>query len=420
MSLLARHATDRVRDLLGAFRLVAVGGARQTGKTTLVRDLLGLPASATFSFDDPAVLARAVEDPVGFVGALPTPAAVDEYQRAGSSFLYAIKQRADGDRRRGQMLLTGSTSYLADSAVAETLAGRVGRLAIWPLSAGERRGVKETFVERLMDVTRWPGDLPPAVPRAELVDWLLEGGYPEVVTERLSGRRRRDWFEAYVRDVVSREALRPLAEVRLESELRTMVRLLAARSAQELVITDLATDAGLSRATAANYVTLLEALNLVVLVPGWATSATTRAKRRPKIFLVDTGLAAEVTGTGEDDFGLSSDGRMAGALFENLVMAEIHKQASWSEAPLTISHYRDRNGPEVDIVVEERRRGQVAGIEVKLTSTPTHRHAHHLAGLRNRLGKKFMVGIVLHAGPQVLPLGDRLWALPVSALWRSD
>ena len=420
MTLLARHATDRVQDLLGAFRLVVVGGARQTGKTTLVRDLLGLSESATFSFDDPAVLARAVEDPVGFVGALPTPAAVDEYQRAGPPFLYAVKQRADRNRRRGQLLLTGSTSYLADSAVAETLAGRVGRLALWPLSAGEQRGVKETFVERLMDADQWPGDLPPTVERTELVDWMLEGGYPEVVTERLSGRRRRDWFEAYVRDVVSREALRPLVEVRLERELRGMVRLMAARSAQELKIADLAVDSGLSRETTSNYVTLLEALHLVVLVPAWATSATTRAKRRPKIFMVDTGLAADVTGTGEDAFGLRSDGRMAGALFESLAMTEIQKQASWSDTPVAISHFRDRNGEEIDIVVEERRSGQVAGIEVKFTSTPTHRHAGHLARMRDRLGGRFTVGIVLHAGPQVLPLGERLWALPVSALWRSD
>ena len=420
MTLLARHATDRIRDLLSAFRLVVVGGARQTGKTTLVRDLLGLSESATFSFDDPAVLARAAEDPVGFVSALPVPAAVDEYQRAGSAFLYAVKERADRNRRRGQLLLTGSTSYLADSAVAETLAGRVGRLSLWPLSAGERRGMEETFVERLMEPDRWPGDVPPAIDRAELVDWLLEGGYPEVVTEHLSGRRRRDWFEAYVRDVVSREALRPLAEVRLERELRGMVRLMAARSSQELQISGLAADAGLSRETTGNYVTLLEALHLVVLVPGWATSATTRAKRRPKIFVVDTGLAADVTGTGEEAFGLRSDGRMAGALFENLVMTEIQKQASWSERPVAISHFRDRNGAEIDIVVEERRSGQVAGVEVKFTATPTDRHAGHLARMRDRLGKRFTVGIVLHAGQQVLPLGDRLWALPVSALWRSD
>jgi uncharacterized protein len=174
-----------------------------------------------------------VDDPIGFVDALPRPSAVDEFQRAGRGFLLAVKQAADRDRTRGQLLLTGSTNYLADRGLSETLAGRAGRLQLWPLSMGERLGVRETFVDRLFEPSAWPGSAE-AVPRAELVKVLLEGGYPEVVTEGLVGRQRRDWFEAYVHDVVSREALRPIAEVRLEAELRKLLRLLAARTGQEL------------------------------------------------------------------------------------------------------------------------------------------------------------------------------------------
>lgn len=99
---------------MSAFRVVLLGGARQTGKTTLVRDLLELPGHAWFSFDEQAVLARAMDDPVGLVEALPRPAAVDEFQRAGRGFLPAVKQAVDQDRARGQLLLTGSTNYLAD------------------------------------------------------------------------------------------------------------------------------------------------------------------------------------------------------------------------------------------------------------------------------------------------------------------
>lgn len=420
MPLLPRHASERVVELLEGFRLVVLSGARQTGKTTLVRDLLGMPPAATVTFDDPATLARAVEDPVGLADALPRPVVVDEFQRAGQGFLLAVKQVVDRDRQRGQFLLTGSTSYLADRSVSETLAGRAGRIALWPLSAGEIGGQPETFLHRLFEPDRWPGPAARWLPRGELAGRLLEGGFPEVITERLTGRRRRDWFEAYVNDVVSREALRPLAEVRLESDLRHVLRLLAARTAQELVISDLAADAGLSRETTANYVTLLEALHLVVLIPGWATSATTRAKRRPKILLVDTGLAADLVGAGEADFGGGADGRVAGALFETFVAAEVCKQASWSDLGVDIAHFRDRNGPEVDLIVEDRRRRLVAGIEAKLTATPTTRHARHLALLRDRLGARFAVGLVLHGGTHTLPLGERLWAVPVAALWRSD
>jgi len=231
-----------VLELLSSFRVVLLGGARQTGKTTLVRDLLCLPGHAWFSFDDEAVLARAIDDPVGLVDALPRPAAVDEFQRAGRGFLLAVKQAADRDRARGQLLLTGSTNYLADRGLSETLAGRAGRLLLWPLSMGERRGVRETFFDHLFEPAAWPGQVA-VLARDELVRTVLEGGYPEVVTEGLLGRQRRDWFESYVHDVVSREALRPIAEVRLEAELRRLLRLLAARTGQELVVTGLAGDA---------------------------------------------------------------------------------------------------------------------------------------------------------------------------------
>ncbi|MGH4022259.1 MAG: ATP-binding protein [Pseudonocardiaceae bacterium] len=254
------HAAARLGELLASFRVVVLGGARQTGKTTLVSELIELPPGSRFSLDDEDALRAATEDPRGFVDALPTPAAVDEFQRAGRGFLLAAKRRVDRDRSRGQLLLTGSANYLADRSISETLAGRAGRLVLSPLSAGERRGIRETFVDHLFEPESWPGPRLPSPNRPDLIDWLLEGGCPEVVTERLRGRRRRDWFEAYVGDVVSREALRPMADVRMESELRRLLRLLAARTAQELVISDVASDAELSRQTAANYLSLLEAL----------------------------------------------------------------------------------------------------------------------------------------------------------------
>jgi len=402
------------------FRIVLLGGARQTGKTTLLRDLLDLPATARFSLDEEATRRRATDDPVGFVEALPRPAAIDEFQRAGEGLLLAAKHAADRDRTRGQLLLTGSASYLADRSVSETLAGRAGRLTLWPFSEGERRGVRETFLERIFDAGAWPAMFPETPSRAELVDRLLRGAYPEILTEALPARARRDWFEAYVRDVVSHEALRPMAEVRLESELRRVLRLLAARICGELVITDLAKDAELSRETTTNYVALLEALYLVTLIPPWATSATTRAKRRPKIVLLDTGLAADLVGAGEAHFAPSADGVLAGALFETLVVTEVLKQASWSEASVEVAHFRDRDGAEIDLVLENRRSAAVAGIEAKLTSTPVERHARHLVRMRERLGARFTIGLVVHAGQVTLPLGERIWAVPISALWRDD
>jgi Predicted ATPase (AAA+ superfamily) len=417
--LVQRNARSRIEELLSAFRMVMVGGVRQSGKTTLVRDLLYLPGNSWFSFDDEAVLSRAIEDPIGLVDALPMPAAVDEFQRAGRGFLLAVKQASDRSRARGQLLLTGSTNYLALRDVSETLAGRVGRLTLWPLSAGERRGVLETFVDSLFDPAAWPTAITP-ISRPEVVHWILEGGYPEVVTENLRPRARRHWFEAYVHDVVSREALRPIAEVRLESELRRLLRLVAARTATELVVSDLAADAELARETTANYLSLLEALHVVTALPAWSTSTTTAAKRRPKLVMVDTGLAADLCGIGEDAFAPGGNATAAGALFETLIITEVLKQATWSERDVELAHFRDRHSTEIDLIVEDRRTGQIAAIEVKLTSTPVAKHAKHLQWLQRKTGDRFTVGLVIHTGSQVLPLADRIWAVPVAALWRTD
>jgi predicted AAA+ superfamily ATPase len=408
-----------VGELLASFRIVLLGGARQTGKTTLVRDLLPLPSGAWFSFDDPAVLARAIDDPVGFVDALPRPAVIDEFQRAGRNFLLAVKQVVDRDHARGQLLLTGSTNYLADRSLAETLAGRAGRLTLWPLSMGERSSVRESFIDRLFKADRWSG-ITTGLARGRVVELVLEGGYPEVVAEGLHGRGRRMWFDAYVHDVVSREALRPMAEVRLETELRRLLRLLAARTGQELAITDLAGDADIGRDTVSNYLSLLQALHLVTLLPAWSTNITTRAKRRPKVVLVDTGLAADLCGVGEREFAPEAGGQAAGALFETFVINEVLKQATWSERSVDLWHFQDRDGAEIDLVVEDRRSGEVTGLEIKLSSTPTARHARHLAMVRDRLGARFRTGLVVHAGAQTLPLGERIWAVPVSVLWDSN
>jgi len=418
MSIIERHLVSRVREHLETFRVVVLDGARQTGKTTLVREILRFPA--TFTFDDPAVLSAATTDPVGFVGALPRPSAIDEFQRAGSPFLLAVKHAVDRDRSRGQLLLTGSASYRATRGPAETLPGRSGRLTLWPLSQGEQRGERESFLDLLFEPEAWPPAIGRPQSRAALFDAVLTGGFPEIVTEGLTGRRRHDWFQAYVADVVSREALRPLADVRMERELRRMLRLLAARTSQELVISDLAADAELNRETVGTYVGLLEALHLVHLLPAWATSATTRAKRRPKIHLIDTGLAADLCGYDRPHLAPTSAGTAAGSLLETFVIAELAKQATWGERDLELLHFRDRHGAEIDVIVEERRSGRVAAIEVKATETPMLRDARHIHRLRERLGSRFALGLVLHAGTQVLPLGDRVWAVPVSTVWRSD
>jgi predicted AAA+ superfamily ATPase len=324
--------------MLETFRVVHLGGARQTGKTTLIRDLLPAPGGTSVTLDDEALLLRARDDAAGFVASLKRPARIDEFQRAGEGLLLAVKAVADVDRRRGQFLLTGSAGSISVGRSVETLAGRVGRAVLWPLSQGEQRGEPEMFLDRLAQPESWP---PPSCWTSSVRDQVLaavvQGGYPDVITERLTARARSRWFEAYASETIDREAVRSLVERTPGPELRRFLRVLAARSGRELVMTP-----------ATRYLALLEALYLV---------------------------------------------------------------------PVDILHFRDRNGPEVDIIVEQRTTGAVAGIAVKASMTPRADHARHLALLRDRLGDAFTVGVVMHLGSAVIPLGDRLWAVPVPVLW---
>ena len=417
--LLERRARDEAAEMLATFRVVLIGGARQVGKSTLAASQLGIDASSVFTLDDRATLDRAIDDPVGFAAALPHGSVVDEFQRAGQPLLLAVKQIVDSRPNKGQFILTGSANYLAARGVTETLAGRAGRQQLWPLSIGERLGRREDFLRQLFDDNRgWSGASGAGTgERDQIMGWLLEGGFPEVVRDRLNPRQRSRWFDAYTDDVVSREALRPIADVRYEHELRRLLRALASRIGSELVVADLARDLGLDRATVTNYVSLLEAIYLLHLVPAFSTSATTAAKQRPTIHLVDSGLAAHLNGIGERDLSALSTNRLLGPMVEQFVVTEVLKQASWSPTGIQVHHYRDREGREADIVVEERRTGRIAAIEVKASSSPDPRAARHLAYLRDRLGDRFAVGVLLHLGHQSLPLGDRLWARPVHSLW---
>ncbi|MEK7423195.1 MAG: ATP-binding protein [Actinomycetota bacterium] len=421
--LLDRAATIEAAEMLATFRVLIISGARQVGKSTLASAQLGVDAGHVFSLDDPAVLGRALSDPIGFAAALPHGSVIDEFQRAGKPLLLAIKQIVDAIPDKGQFILTGSANYLAARGTTETLAGRAGRLQLWPLSIGERLGLPEQFLGQLFDDDRnWTAATaaPDANDRAQIMTWILEGGFPEVVRDQLTPTRRARWFDAYTDDVVNREALRPIADVRYEHELRRLLRALAARIGTELVIADVARDLGLDRATVTNYVSILEAVNLLHLLPAFSTSATTAAKQRPKIHLVDSGLAAHLNGLGERDLSSLSTNRLLGPMVEQFVVTEVLKQASWSQSGVNVHHYRDREGREADIVIEDRRTGRVAAIEVKASSTPDARGARHLTYLRDRLGDRFTIGVLLHLGPQSLPLGDRLWARPISTLWTGN
>lgn len=414
--LVRRNVMPSLLELLETFRVVTVSGPRQSGKTTLVNAVVGRDrGAAVLSLDDEALLQAAIEDPTGFVASPSRPLVIDEVQRAGEPLVRAIKRQVDRDPRPGQFLLTGSADFLTVPQISESLAGRTMFLELWPFSQGEVEGLREGFIDRAFDdpdsLRSFSVDAPP---RPDMYERVCRGGFPEV--QALTGRRRDEWFGAYVRTVVERD-ITELGNIRRGGDVPRLLRLLAARSGSEVVMQDVIRDADLARQTVYDYVALLRAVGLVHELPAWSRSLTSRAKRHPKLFIADPGLAAFLVGATPTT--LSRPGAPAlGGLVETFAIAEVLRQRAWAERDVSLYHFRDRAGSEVDLVLEGRD-GRVVGIEIKASSTVRPEHFRGLRLVRDELGADFIHGFVLYLGDQPLPFGDRLSALPIASLWRT-
>lgn len=411
MAYIPRQLAGNIEAALADTPVVAVDGARQVGKSTLVANLRFPGTWQTVTLDDLTTRQAAHLDPRAFVTRPVDLLVIDEAQLEPELFR-AIKVEVDRDRRPGRFLVTGSSRLLAAPRMADSLVGRVEVVELWPFAQSELeagRAPAVTFVDRLFDdpstLVR-PGSL--ALP--DLVRRVLTGGFPEAV--RRSGSRRRAWFESFV-TTVAQSSIAEMSRIDGLGEIPRLLRLCAARTATELNVSAVASEIGLPARTVDGYLDLLARAFLVRLVPGWSTNLSSKVVRRPKLHLVDSGLAAHLTGAGETDVEL---GARFGPLLETFVAGELCKQAGWSDARPTVWHFRDRSGAEVDLVLEHPD-GRIAGIEVKATSTPRLEDFRGLRFIEDRLGARFCFGVLLSAAPEATPFGSRLAALPVSALW---
>lgn len=408
--LLDRHLRPRVLEALADTRVVAVLGARQVGKSTLIEAIAGSDHPATvLTLDDQATRAGAVNDPTGFVAALDTPVVIDEIQRA-PDLLLAIKARVDRDRAPGQFLLTGSANLLTAPAIADALTGRAEYLRLAPFSQGELRGRPETLLDALFGGT-WPHVEGAGVGRAAYTDLVAAGGYPAAV-ERAEGRRAR-YFESYV-DALMQRDLSSIANVHDQANVRRLLFSLASTSASLLNVDSLSRDLGVAANTVRAHLALLETLFVVMTLPAWSHNLLSRVVKTPKAYVSDPGLLCFLIGAEADR--LATDGTLAGPVFETFVVTELTRQAAWQENPPQLFHYRDRDGREVDVVLE-RRDGSVVGVEVKTAASITSRDFRGLRHLRDKLGERFRAGVVLYTGERTVPFEERLAAVPLNGLW---
>lgn len=409
MKLYARPLAASLKAALRDTPVACLLGPRQSGKTTLARMLE--PRYAYVTFDDAATLAFARADPTGFVAALPPRAILDEIQRV-PELLRTLKLAVDRDRRPGRFVLTGSANLLLLPGLGDSLAGRMEVVQLHPLTAAEQARAPGRFLAALLGGRLRPA-IATAAPQAPLAlaERIVAGGFPEAVAR--SAARARAWHREYLRLLLERD-VREVARVRDTAAVGRLLEMLALRTAKLLNVSSLGNDLDLRRETVDHYLAVCERLYLVRRLPPWHRNQASRLIKSPKVHLLDSGLAATLTGLTAADW--SRERTRFGHLLESFVVQQLVAQAGWTDPDLRYWHYRDKDQVEVDLVLTRGR--QTWGVEVKWSVTATPADGQGLRRLSEQCGADYQGGVLLYAGNSAFALGDgRNLAMPLARLW---
>lgn len=405
-----RNITSAVTAAIKDTPVILVNGARQTGKTTMVRELARKRKATYITLDDHAALDAALNDPAGFVASLGDFAVVDEVQNAPNIFR-AIKASVDRDRRPGRFLLTGSANVLALPRMGDSLAGRMEIITLYPFAQDELAGRRSTFIDALFKA-RLPLTYTGTADRAAIARRVFAGGYPEVRT-RKDPARRAAWYKAYITTILQKD-VRDIINIADLTALPKLLTQLALRSSGLLNIAHVARDTELPHTTLRRYMALLGTTFLFTPLLPWSNKRAKRLVKAPKVHLADCGFATWLCGIYSP--GELVKNPMWGHLLETFVVNEVRKLATWAKNPVDLFHFRMDTGKEVDVVLEDAR-GRIIGIEVKSSASIDRSDLYGLLELREAAGKNWVRGIVLHSGPAVTPFSKDLHAVPMSALW---
>lgn len=388
-------------------RVVFLAGPRQSGKSTLAEHVAGKDMPY-LTLDDSTTLQAAANDPAGFIKGLDC-AVIDEIQRL-PELLLPIKASVDRDPRPGRFLLTGSANIMTLPKVADSLAGRMEIIRLLPLAQAELCARQPTFLESMM-AGRTPAAGAPLY-QGTLVEAVLTGGYPEAIT-RQRPVRRQTWHLDYVNAIVQRD-VRDIAQVEHLDKMPKLLRILAEHSGQLVNYSAFGAPLSLNHVSMRKYAGILETLFLVEMLEPWASGRLRRLIKTPKLHFLDSGLLASLQNITPEH--IAENRTPFGALLETFVLGELLKLSDWSDQRIGFYHFRDRDGYEVDIVMEDRH-GRVAGVEVKASATVRDQDFKGLRKLREACDDRFTMGMVLYDGEYTVPFSDRLAAVPVSALW---
>ncbi len=401
VSLLKRH--------LRKFPVTAVVGPRQVGKTTMVRDILGKDRDF-YTFDDPAVILSAEENPISFL----TQAkriTIDEVQKV-PSILTAIKRIVDEKRTPGQFIITGSANITMLPKISETLAGRIAFVEMLPLTIFEIYSLSKNTPNSIEIVSCsnankcWNllNDIKPQKISLEKV--VFRGGYPTAWLEP-DNISRQEWFKGYVRTYLERD-VRDLSRIQRLYDYQKFLSLTAFRSSQVLSRSDLARDSGIPYTTASHYFDLLLATYQIFLLEPYFKNIGKRLIKAPKVIWNDTGLALHLQGINR-----WADGERLGRtsfLIENKIALEMKTLLSVYLPFAKVYYWRTNAGAEIDLLIENDSR--LIPIEVKWSEKIGHRDIVSMGVFLKDFKKSSPFGIVLYRGKELLKLKENIFLVP--------
>lgn len=412
-----RWQEKKVLQALGTRRVLILAGCRQCGKTTLSRSLADIN-SIYRTLDDPTLMAAAQSDPAGFVAHADELMIIDEIQRV-PALLQAIKRNVDDNQGSGRFLLTGSANIQSLPGVTESLAGRVRKLRLRPLTQGELLGHQPHFIpaafrEEFTAFSSTHENMQGLVFDQDFyITQALKGGYPEALRFE-SEREIRQWHKDYVESLIERD-LRDIINIRRKDSMLKLLEILAAWSSNYMDVAKIGADLALQRPALESYINALETLYLVERVPAWIRTDYDRVGKRDKILMTDSGLMSSILNWRHERVRL--DGKLYGKLLETYVFTQLAAILDAQDEDYSLFHYRDREQREIDFLVENEN-GDLLGLEVKAASALSRESFKHLEWFKtNMAGERRFTGLVLYTGEHIVSFGQGLWAVPISALW---
>lgn len=404
-----RHVDVALDRLLGELPAVLLTGPRGCGKTTTA--LRRAESVLRLDRQEQAGPFRAAPDDV--LAAQRLPVLIDEWQVVPES-MGAVKRAVDSGDGAGRYLLTGSVRARLEPGWPAT--GRVVPISMYGLTVAEqlRTGRAEDALKDFFGANELSvEELSSPVGLVDYLTLATRGAYPEALG--LSDFARTTWYRGYLEHLI-RHDVSELTQVRAPARLAALLRAVALNTAGQPTMATLASAAQIDHRTAAGYLDLLEDLRIIERVPAWASNRLNRLAKIPKYYVLDPGLAAHLVGDTVD--GVLRNHDRLGRLIDTFVFAQLRPLLQLTQPVLAAHHLRDKNQErEIDLLLESAS-GELVGVEVKAASAVDVRSARHLAWLRDQVGPRFRRGIVLYTGTTTYPLGDRLWAMPIAALWQ--